>query len=229
MIGIYGGTFNPIHLGHLRAAEEVLEALGLDRMVFVPSARPPHKHETDGDVIAPAKLRLEWVEIAVRDNPRFEVDALEVEREGPSYLVDTLENLRRRHVGEEIVFVLGRDAFQDLGSWREPRRLLELAHFAVTTRPPVQAGALSEWTPDCVRDDLSFAPDGRSARHRRSGAWLRLLEITPLEISASDIRARLRDGASVRYLLPDAVAAAVVASGCYKIQGPGGSASERRT
>jgi len=229
MIGIYGGTFNPIHLGHLRAAEEVVEALRLDRMIFVPSARPPHKREAGEDVIAPAKLRLEWVEIAVRDNPRFEADPLEVEREGPSYLVDTLENLRRRHAGEQIVFVLGRDAFQDLGSWREPQRLLQLAHFAVTTRPPADTGALAEWIPACVRDDVQIAPDGRSARHRRAGTWLRLLEITPLEISASDIRTRLREGASVRYLLPDAVRAAIVESGCYQRRTVVGPAPERRT
>lgn len=229
MIGIYGGTFNPIHLGHLRAAEEVGEALGLDRVVFVPNARPPHKLEPEGNDVAPARLRFDWVELAVRDNPRFAVDPIEIERDGPSFLVDTLEQLRQRHAGEELVFILGRDALQDLGGWREPRRLLGLTHFAVTTRPPVRAGALREWLPACLQDDVAIAADGGSARHRHSGTWLRVLEITPLEISASDIRTRLREGASVRYLLPEAVRAAIEASGCYRpIRGSGSPSAPDR-
>ncbi len=97
LIGIYGGTFNPIHVGHLRAAEEVAEALGLARVIFVPSATPPHKTEEPEDAIAPAADRLAWVRLAIAGNPRFEASAIEVERGGASYLVDTLRALRAQH------------------------------------------------------------------------------------------------------------------------------------
>ena len=122
-LGVFGGTFNPIHVGHLRAAEEVVEALDLDRMLFVPSARPPHKTAEGEDVIAPAEQRLAWVRLAVADNARFEVDPIEVERPGPSFLVDTLRAIGERTAPDCPVFVVGRDAFQEVGEWREPRTL----------------------------------------------------------------------------------------------------------
>lgn len=215
MIGIYGGTFNPIHQGHLRAAEEVVEALGLERMLFVPSARPPHKAEDAGEVIAPAKLRLEWTTLAIEGNARFGVDSVEVDRPGPSYLVDTLRALGDRFGRDALVFTVGQDAFADMGCWREPRTLFRLSHFAVTSRPPITRGSLEEWIPDCARGDFTFSPDGVSATHREVGTRLTLLPITELDISASDIRARIREGRSVRYLLPEPVRAAVEESGCY--------------
>lgn len=212
-LGVFGGTFNPIHLGHLRAAEEVAEALALARVLFVPSAHPPHKRA--GDAIAPAEQRLAWVRLAIAGNPRFEVDPLEVERGGPSYLVETLRALGARHGRGRLVFILGRDAFEDMADWREPRELLALADFAVMTRPPVREGSLAEWLPAPLAGDLVLAADGRSAEHRRAGTRVRLVEITALDVSASDIRSRLREGRSVRYLLPDAVREAVAASGVY--------------
>lgn len=222
-VGIYGGTFNPIHLGHLRAAEEVAEALGLARVLFVPSAQPPHKPEEPGVTIAPGPLRLAWVRLAIADNPRFAADPIEVERGGASYLVDTLRALRERlqAAGEEPVFLVGSDAFAEMGSWRAPRELFGLAHFAVVVRPPQQGGRLGDWLPAEVHDLVELAPDGRSGRHRSAGTWLRLVEIAGFDVSASDLRERLRDGRSVRYLLPEPVRAAVLASGIY---GPAGQA-----
>ena len=222
--GVYGGTFNPIHVGHLRAAEEVVELLRLQRMIFVPSARPPHKSPGD-DVIAPADQRLSWVETAVTSNPRFEVDPIEVERDGPSYLVDTLRALGERLAPELPVFTLGCDAFQEMDTWREPKTLLSLAHFAVTTRPPLRTGSLQEWLPAGLGADFEVAPDGLSARHREADTWIRLMPITALDISASDIRRRLRVGGSVRYLLPEAIHDAVVSSDCYAAD----STANRRT
>jgi nicotinate-nucleotide adenylyltransferase len=213
-VGVYGGTFNPIHLGHLRAAQEVTEALDLERMLFVPAAQPPHKDPGD-DEIAPARLRLDWVRLAVRDNPRFEVDPLEVERGGASYMVDTLRILRDRLGGEPPVFTVGHDAFVEMGSWRAPREIFGLAHIAVTTRPPAAAAPLAEWLPEVVRGDLETAPDGRSARHLRAGTWVRVVEVTDLDISASTVRRLIREGRSTRYLLPEEVRLAVESSGCY--------------
>ena len=213
-VGIFGGTFNPIHLGHLRAAEEVVEALGLERMVFVPSAKPPHKRASAEDAIAPAADRLDWVRIATADNPRFQVDPIEVEREGTSYSLDTLRLLSEQ-LPERPVFAIGHDAFREIDSWREPEELFHLAHFAVIARPPLAAGSLANWIPKCIRDHVDLADDGQSARHRTAGTWIRRLEIRALDVSASDIRARLRSGRSVRYLVPGAVAEALQRSGAY--------------
>jgi nicotinate-nucleotide adenylyltransferase len=214
-LGIFGGTFNPVHLGHLRAAEEVAEALDLERVVFVPSSVPPHKADDPDDPIAPAALRLEWVRAAVASNPRFEVDSLEIDRDGPSFSVETLRELRARTTPDPPVFIIGQDAFVEIGDWREPEALFELAHFAVITRPPALTGSLVDWLPKCVRDDIEVTPDGLSGRHRGAGTWIRIVEITALDVSASEIRARLRAGRSVRYLLPESVASEVEQSGVY--------------
>ena len=214
-IGIFGGTFNPIHCGHLRAAEEVREALDLERVVFVPSAQPPHKSGRADDPMAPAEERLRWTRAAVAGNPAFDVDPLEVERGGRSYSIDTVRTLGAATAPELPVFVIGCDAFALLGTWLEPVRLFELAHFAVMTRPPVSGGTLEEWLPKCVADDVELAPDGLSGRHRRSEAWVRLVPISALDISSSDIRARIRSGRSIRYLVPEPVREAVLASGVY--------------
>jgi nicotinate-nucleotide adenylyltransferase len=214
-VGVYGGTFNPIHVGHLRAAEEVAETLGLERVLFVPSATPPHKAETPDDGIAPAELRLAWARLAVEDNPRFAVDAIEVERGGASFLVDTLRALRERLAPAELVFLVGSDAFAEMGAWRSPRELFTLADFAVIVRPPLRSGRIGEWLPEVVREDVAIAADGRSARHRSAATRIELVEIAGFEVSASDVRRRLREGRSVRYLLPERVRRAVLASGAF--------------
>jgi nicotinate-nucleotide adenylyltransferase len=214
-VGVYGGTFNPIHVGHLRAAEEVAQALELERVIFVPSARPPHKRQSQNDPIAPCECRLAWVRTAVADNPRFEVDALEIERGGSSFAVETLRVIGQRTAPQRPVFIIGHDAFIELDSWRDPERLLTLANFAVTTRPPVAKGSLEEWLPDLFRDSVEIAPDGLSGRHREAETWIRLIEISLLDISSSDLRERLREGRSTRYLIPDAVIEEITKSGAY--------------
>ena len=214
-VGLFGGTFNPIHLGHLRAAEEAREALGLERVIFVPSADPPLKRGGT-ERLAPARERLSWVERAIAGNPAFAVDALELDREGPSYSVDTLRVFGERLAPERPVFVIGSDAFAELGLWREPKALLALAHFAVLTRPPHARGAsLAESIPLELAAELVLAPDGQEARHRTAGTWLRLVPISALEISSTDVRRRLSEGRSVRYLLPDPVLDEISQSGAY--------------
>lgn len=212
--GILGGTFNPIHLGHLRAAEEVREQLELERMLLVPSADPPLKRGGP-EILAPARERLAWVRAAVADNDRLCVSDLELEREGPSYTVDTLRILGEQLPGGPPVFVIGHDAFVELPAWREPRTLLTLAHFAVVARPPLRAGRLSDWLPTELARDFELSEDGQSARHRSAGTWLRRLEIQGLEVSATGIRRRLREGLSVRYLVPEAARRTIEESGIY--------------
>lgn len=212
-IGILGGTFNPVHVGHLRAAEEASEILGLERLVFVPSAEPPHKGEREA--IAPAELRCEWVRRAVADNPGFALDTLEVERSGPSYTVDTLRSFGERLAPEKPVFVIGDDAFAEIDGWHEPGALLALAHFAVITRPPLDRAPLGERLPARFAEHFELDRDGESGRHRTEGTWLRRIRISALEVSATDIRRRIREGRSVRYLIPEAVREEVLGSGVY--------------
>ena len=214
MVGIFGGTFNPIHLGHLRAAEEVMEKLGLEHMIFIPSARPPHKtHERE--IIAPAADRLEWVQKAIASNHHFRVDAIEMERPGPSYLVDTLTTLLERHAAQDLVFILGQDAFSEMGDWKAPDRLFSMANFAVLVRPPARAGTLEDWTPECVRSDFSFSDDGLSARHRTTGRWIRRVSIEALDISSTRIRQRVSDGASLESWVPETIRTAIENSPIY--------------
>ena len=213
--GVLGGTFNPVHVAHLRAAEEVAEALGLARVLFVPSAGPPHKGGDEGDPIAPVEERLAWLRAATAANPRFAVDALEIERGGTSYSVDTLREIAARTAPERPVFLIGWDAFLEIDTWKDPATLFSLADFAVMTRPPSSEASLAEFVPTCIRSEVHVAPDGSSAEHRGRAGWIRLVPVTPLDVSSSEVRRRLREGRSVRYLLPEQIHDAVVESGAY--------------
>jgi nicotinate-nucleotide adenylyltransferase len=218
-VALFGGTFDPIHVGHLRAAEEVRELLGLEQVIFVPSADPPLKRDRQGR-IAPAAQRLRWVERAIAGNPAFAVDALELERTGPSYTVDTLRSFAARLAPELPVFVIGCDAFAELGAWREPKALLALAHFAVLARPPQGAGSLADWIPPELAADLVLSADRQQAQHRTAGSWVRRIPIAALDVSSTELRRRLSEGRSVRYLLPEPVLDEVLQSGVYASSKP---------
>jgi len=147
----------------------------------------------------------------------FAVEALEVERGGRSYSVDTLRAIAPRLAPERPIFLIGHDAFALMDTWRDPEAIFALAHLAVMVRPgasPGIGGSLSEWIPKRLRDDVALAPDGRSALHH-AGTWIRRIEIAGLDVSASELRARLRKGLSLRYLLPEPVRLAVEQSGVY--------------
>lgn len=221
-VGVFGGTFNPIHVAHLRAAEEVAEALDLAVVRFLPSGSPPHKSAGRDDPLAPAEERLRWVRLAIADNSRFAADTRELERGGPSYMVDTLRDTAAELAPERPVLLIGSDAFSEIGAWREPKALLGLAHFAVVARPG-GPGTLRECLPPELGAELELSHDGCAARHRSAGTWLRSVAITALDVSASDVRRRIRERRSVRYLLPERIHDAVVTSGIY---GPGGAVSE---
>jgi len=214
-VGIFGGTFNPIHLGHLHAAEQVRAHLGLRRVVFVPAADPPLKRRRD-EKIAPAALRLGWVQAALRGHPHFAVDDLELHRAGPSYTIDTLRLLSAKLAPARLVFIVGEDAFAELDLWREPAALLSLVDFAVMTRPPGSGKPLRSLVSDALAAPIDWAEDGESGTHRSAGTRLSRVHITALDISATDIRRRIRTHESVRYLLPEAVHDDVIASGAYE-------------
>ncbi len=207
-LGIFGGTFNPIHLGHLRSAQEVSERLGLERVIFVPSFIPPHKELAHG---VPGKQRLEAVRLAIRDNPIFELSAFEVEAGVTSYSIRTIEHMRREHQTTPY-FILGQDAFNEITSWYEAPRLFSLAHFVIMTRPGAPRKPL-----EAVLGDLSepFAPTDRGFRNA-GGCEIMYLEVTALDISSSLIRSLCREGRSIRYLVPPAVEDYIAREGIYR-------------
>jgi len=223
-VGLFGGTFNPIHLGHLRAAEEVREALALERVLFIPSRIPPHKRQDAKDPIASAEQRLEWVEQSIARHEGFRIDRIEVDREGPSFLVDTLAEIRDRENKERPVFIVGEDAFAEMGDWREPETLFALTDFAVMTRPPGGLGHLADRIPKVVRASFEFDEAGRRAIHIDVGTQIDLVPITALDISSSRIREACRAGRSIRFLVPEPVRLSIEASGCY---GTGRAAQSR--
>lgn len=218
-IGVFGGTFNPVHRGHLHAAREVAKRLGLEKILFIPCAIPPHKEEAP---IAPAQMRLAWLRKAIENDPCFDVDALELEREGPSYSVDTLEILHRQFPNARLVFLIGLDAFRELDTWKTPDRLFDLADFAVMMRPPDTQTTLAENLPRCLVGALELSSDGKTAFHRRTRAKIELLEISALAISATEIREKLRAGdlEAVQALLPQNICDVVVQSALYREADP---------
>ncbi|MDP1864342.1 MAG: nicotinate-nucleotide adenylyltransferase [Thiobacillus sp.] len=199
-IGIFGGTFDPIHFGHLRLAEEMAAALGLSRVLFMPAGQPPHR---EAPRIAAAH-RLEMVRRAIAENPLFAVDAREVQRAQPSYTVESLTALRDELGPDQPLWLLlGADAFLGLASWHHWQRLFGLANIAVVTRPGAQL-----LQPDAMQEPLKSEVLNRQvADHTAAGpagsVWFQ--HMTPLEISATAIRDILGQQGSVRYLLPDTV------------------------
>ena len=199
-IGVFGGTFDPVHFGHLRLAEEMADALGLERVLFIPAGQPPHR----GAPRTAASHRLEMVRRAIAGNPRFVADAREVHRPQPSYTVDTLTALRAElGAAQPLWLLLGADAFLDLPSWHEWRRLFELANIAVAERPGarlMQSGAIME----PLKSEISQRQPAEGPATGPAGSVL-LRATPPLDISATAIRDILARHGSARYLLPDTV------------------------
>ncbi|HUI06659.1 MAG TPA: nicotinate-nucleotide adenylyltransferase [Verrucomicrobiae bacterium] len=186
-IGILGGTFNPIHLGHLLTAQDALEQLGLERVIFIPSATPPHKVV---DKLASGRDRLRMIRLAIHGQHRFDVDDLEIERGGKSYSVDTLTELRRRHPRAALYFIIGADSLRELHLWREVRRLVTLCTFVTVPRPGFE--------PKPVVDPRLDPATRRRLRQQ-------VLRGHACAIASRDIRARVASRRSIRYLVPDAV------------------------
>ena len=186
-IGILGGTFDPIHIAHLIIAEEARVQLGLEEVVFIPAGQPWLKEDQP---ISPAQLRMEMVRIAIAANPFFRVSPIEVDRPGPTYTHDTLLALREEWgSGAELYFVLGADSLQELPRWKEPKRILELCTPVVFSRPGCTAVSLEK---------LDEALPGIGKR-------VRLLRDPQIGVSGTEIRRRVAEGTSVRYLIPEGV------------------------
>lgn len=190
-IGLYGGSFNPIHIAHLALAEHAAEALALERVIFIPARIPPHKRNEE---LASARHRVRMARLAVADNPRFSVSEIELKRPGRSYTIDTVCAMRKRFGGAaELFFLIGADTVGELKMWLEIRKLVTLCRFVPLRRPGVRL-------PDA--GELAAEIGEKEAR----GILKRMLKMPRLEVSASDIRHRVAEGRSIRYLVPDAVA-----------------------
>jgi len=198
-IGVMGGTFDPIHIGHLAIGEEAREALSLDVVLFVPAAQPPHK--PIGTVTA-VEHRVAMVRLAIADNPSFELSTIEVDRAGPSYTADTVEELARREPGAELHLILSAETFAELPTWHEPERLFAAARIAVVPREGY-AAADPGW--------LAVTFPGRDGR-------VTYLPEPRLGVSSTAIRGRVAAGRSIRYLVPDAVAAYIAAHDLYRTE-----------
>lgn len=209
MIGIYGGTFDPIHYGHLRTALEVKQAAQLREVRFVPCRQPPHRAQPQ----ASADQRLAMLRAALASaEPGFVVDTRELDRDGPSYMVDTLSSIRPGVGAEPLALILGLDAFRHLPHWHRWRELFELAHIIVMQRPE----AVAEWTPELQTELAERAVDDPGALHHQSAGCVAFVAVTQLAISATAIRTAIASGASGRYLTPDAVLAIIAELEIYK-------------
>lgn len=200
-VGVLGGTFDPVHNGHLIIAEEAQAKLGLSKVIFIPAGRPWFK---DGENVSDMEWRLDMLRLAVEGNSAFEIDVQELERPGASYTVDTMEQLSARlGEGMQLFFIIGLDALAELGRWKEPRRLASICHFATMRRPGYTALDL---------DPLEKEVPGVSDR-------IHVLDNVQVDISSSDIRERVKEGLSIRYLVPPAVGSYIEEKGLYREQG----------
>jgi nicotinate-nucleotide adenylyltransferase len=213
--GVLGGTFDPVHYGHLRAAESVREAMALDRIVFVPARVPPHKARP---TVTAAEDRYRMVEAAVSHQATFDVSPIEIERQGPSYTLDTLDQLAgdsRR----EVFFITGIDAFREIRTWHRWEALLQSHSFVVHGRPGYGLAGALEVVPDSLRSRLVELRNGAPPPLDR-GPSIYLVSALTLNISATEIRALLRSGRSVRYLVPPEVEAYIVKHRLYQERSP---------
>ena len=187
-LGVMGGTFDPIHNGHLVAASEVAAALNLDEVLFVPTGEPWQKSE-----VTQTSDRYLMTEIATAANPRFKVSTIDIDRNGPTYTVDTLRDLREAHPDAELFFITGADAISSIAGWKDVEELWTLANFVAVTRPGHKL-------------DLPVAPAG----------VIQVLEIPALSISSTDIRERVATGKPIWYLVPDGIVQFIAKHGLYR-------------
>ncbi|MBU1871879.1 MAG: nicotinate-nucleotide adenylyltransferase [Candidatus Omnitrophica bacterium] len=186
-IGIFGGTFNPIHLGHLILAEEVRQKVGLQKLVFVPTNLPPHKE--NGTIVSAAD-RLKMLKLAIRGNSCFSVSDLEIKRGGRSYTIDTLKQFRRIYKGDELYFIIGSDLFKYLNEWKDLKEIISLVKFIVATRPGYP---------------LENLPD-----------YIATIDIRAVDISAFEVRQCIKNQSSFRYLVPEPVRSYIIRKRLYR-------------
>jgi len=211
--GLFGGTFDPIHTGHLRCAQEILEDLNLDRIIFIPAPQPPHK--TDWD-ITPFYHRKKMMKLAVKGNPSFSISDIEDKRYGKSYSVKTIRHfLDNTTSNPELYFIMGQDASHNIQTWKDWERLLLLCNFVVMTRPGYKVKDLNGILPKEFSEEFQY--ESVSGRFKGpTGFHIYFREVTLLAISSTDIRKKAKKGQSIRYLVPDTVSDYIYKHSLYK-------------
>jgi nicotinate-nucleotide adenylyltransferase len=209
-IGLLGGTFNPIHLGHLHIAEEVLTNCNLEQVWFIPTCQPPHK-QLASDVLFDQRLAM--VDIALADYPQFVSCDIEGRRGGPSYSIETLQQLHAKYPTHEFYFIMGLDSFQEIGTWKNYSRLFEFAHIVVTARPGF-SGSLQELLPVAIAGRFCYDSDSKNLQCD-TGFSLITVAHTCRDISSTDIRQQLSKNRGVEEQVPQAVVAYIKAHHLY--------------
>ncbi len=210
LIGLLGGTFNPIHFGHLRMAQELADALNLDEVRFIPAANPPHKTTPT----VSAQQRAAMVQLAIDDNPLFKLDARELERAGASYTIDTLISLREELGSKASLFLMmGSDAFTKLDSWHRWDELLNYCHIILVQRPNAKSEKLSDKMTTFLSQHYTENLDDLA---EKTAGYIHMQAITAQDISATHIREKLATGNSAKYLMPDTVLAYIQQQQLYK-------------
>lgn len=218
-VGLLGGSFNPIHNGHLAIARHVQERLQLSRVLFIPTGDPPHKR--DG-ALAPANVRLEMVRLAIADNPLFTVSDIEMQRKGKSYSIDTIRALQHQYgPSTELFFIIGLDAFLDFPTWRQSDELLQICHFVVVPRPERSFQTLAEMPLLPNLSSLALAQLDTGAQRRLdiivpSCPGITCLAFPPCPTSASEIRQRVRNGLPLVNMLPPLVESYILRHSLYQ-------------
>jgi len=208
-LGIFGGTFDPVHVGHLRTGYELMRALRLAELHWIPVGNPGHRDPP----LASAELRLEMLRLAIADQPRFVLDDREIRRGGVSYTIDTLSELRREHPQRSLCLLLGMDAFAGFTSWHRWQEIFAVAHVVVAHRPGWQApstGPLCALLAERAVTDIAVL-------HERSAGCIHVRKVTPLEISSTDLRELLVSGGDPRFLVPEGVRSIILESECYAL------------
>ena len=213
-VGLFGGTFNPVHWGHLRAAEEIRERHNLERVIFIPTNISPHK--ASRELIA-AHHRLHMLDRAIKNNPYFVTSDVELQRCGESYSVETISYFRQT-AQEELTpfFILGLDAFLEINTWKNFRELFSLCNFIVMTRPGYEVSKTEQLIPSEIMPDFSYKPDEKRFIHSSQFSTY-ITEITALDISSHAIRTHIKNSRSVKYLVPEAVETYIEEHNFYRL------------
>jgi len=203
-VGIFGGSFNPLHNGHLRAAEEVMEILDLDKVIFVPSSIHPVKNDMN---ILDAKYRLKMLELATRDDVGFDVSDVEMKRPGPSYTIDTLKHFANKYKNYKLFFILGTENLARIDTWKDYKELFKFSNFAVVIRPGFNFSNIKDIIPGVLAKQfkLSEKTDNKTVYKHSSGNSLVFFKIKGIRISSTTLRKLVEKGKSIKYFVPDRV------------------------
>ena len=210
-LGILGGTFDPIHIGHLRLAEEMLEELNLSKVILMPGAQPPHK---DGPLVAPFNDRLEMAKIGAECSDYLEVSDIEGHREGPSYSIETIRIIRKTYGNQiELFFILGSDAFKEISTWKDYKNLFRITNFVVIERPGTTFDELSVFIDSL---DVDFKEKSSEDFINLSGNHILFKRATLMDVSSTRIRQNIRSGKSINFIVPQKVKEYIIKKGLYK-------------